>query len=224
MVSVKKELWGYTGFSLPTQDSWCKLSNVLDCLADQFLNDGVWLKSSTCQGFAYLLKRTIIVLEPGSELGILKVSSEGHYYPRVYAGGDDSNERPVIWILHHVAGLRDEDVGRRSFQLGNHYELLIPLLPIKVQWVNYDLTHSNEYGSMVTLSDEEGGCRKSSHTLEEAERGDDVGAFADKKRKIVGVMKPDCDDKDAKKHTVASQIYLRFLSAFVRQEGRRQDN
>ena len=64
MVSMKKELWGYTGFSLPTEDSWCKLSTVLDCLADQFLRNGVWLKSSTCQGFACLLNRTIIILEP----------------------------------------------------------------------------------------------------------------------------------------------------------------
>jgi hypothetical protein len=118
MVSMKKELWGYTGFSLPTEDSWCKLSTVLDCLADQFLRNGVWLKSSTCQGFAYQLNRTLIILETGSELGILKVSSEGRYYPRVYEGGDDSNEKPVLWILHHAAGLRDEEIGGDSFQLG----------------------------------------------------------------------------------------------------------
>ena len=54
MVSMKKEL-----YIQATQDSWCKLSTVLDSLADQFLRDGVWLKSSTCQGFAYLLKRTM---------------------------------------------------------------------------------------------------------------------------------------------------------------------
>jgi hypothetical protein len=72
MVSMK-ELRGYTGFSLLTQDSWCKLSTVLDFFVTDFLRNGVWLKSTICQGFAYQLNRTIIVLEPGSELGILKV-------------------------------------------------------------------------------------------------------------------------------------------------------
>ena len=124
---------------------------------------------------------------------MLKVSSEGRYYPRVYAGGDDSNEKPVLWILHHAAGLRDEEIGGDNFQLGNHYELLIPVLPIKVQWLNYDLSHLNEYSSMITLSDEEEGCRKSAHISEEAQRGDGLEALVDKKRKSLGVKKQECD-------------------------------